>query len=338
MGRPVKKSRYEDEVEALIIAYKSPDATPRQKREIEADMFERFSIVAKKIAHGVKDNALGFEERVDAQIMAIPTAIQKYDPAHEGNAKFLGFAAMAMKNELLSAVRDAKRITSNSLRILYAKEHIYRAEILEKNPDLEEGDIRSLIAKKLFRDPSSQIKTIEGAKAGLETYYAQRTVSFTSLNKPVNSHDDGKREWQDLIEDEHAPSALDIYAEKVDGRLLRIALRNAAEHLDTREKEALIGRLPFADGENSDVSLKTLAELSVDFGTSGERVRQIYERARQKLVFKLREEFRTMGVTSLFGENIASLSASAKNKPKRPYAKTAVAASENAPLMDLDIS
>lgn len=101
-----------------------------------------------------------------------------------------------------------------------------------------------------------------------------RLSGDVSLNVPVND-DDNMAEREDFLVDS-SPSQEVVLAENQEYALRHTKLYNALSELKDREREILIARR--LQDEPS-----TLEELSEKYGISRERVRQIEQRAYEKL-------------------------------------------------------
>jgi RNA polymerase sigma-32 factor len=97
----------------------------------------------------------------------------------------------------------------------------------------------------------------------------------------VNADGEGSMEWQDWLEDEDADQAAD-YEMQNELSMRRDMLNSAMSGLNDRERDILTQRRLVDE-------VKTLEELSENYGVSRERVRQIEVRAFEKLQDKMRE-------------------------------------------------
>ena len=102
-----------------------------------------------------------------------------------------------------------------------------------------------------------------------------------SLNAMVSADGEGSMEWQDWLEDEDADQAAD-YEMQNELSMRRDMLNSAMSGLNDRERDILTQRRLVDE-------VKTLEELSENYGVSRERVRQIEVRAFEKLQDKMRE-------------------------------------------------
>ena len=111
-----------------------------------------------------------------------------------------------------------------------------------------------------------------------------------SLNAMISADGESSMEWQDWLEDEDADQAAD-YEFQDELSMRRDMLNSAMSGLNDREKDILTQRRLVDE-------VKTLEELSENYGVSRERVRQIEVRAFEKLQEKMREMALEKGMIS----------------------------------------
>ena len=111
-----------------------------------------------------------------------------------------------------------------------------------------------------------------------------------SLNAMISADGESSMEWQDWLEDEDADQAAD-YEFQDQLSMRRDMLNSAMSGLNDREKDILTQRRLVDE-------VKTLEELSENYGVSRERVRQIEVRAFEKLQEKMREMALEKGMIS----------------------------------------
>ena len=111
-----------------------------------------------------------------------------------------------------------------------------------------------------------------------------------SLNAVISADGESSMEWQDWLEDEDADQAAD-YEFQDELSMRRDMLNSAMSGLNDREKDILTQRRLVDE-------VKTLEELSENYGVSRERVRQIEVRAFEKLQDKMREMALEKGMIS----------------------------------------
>jgi RNA polymerase sigma-32 factor len=104
-----------------------------------------------------------------------------------------------------------------------------------------------------------------------------------SLNAPVGSDGDSTHEWQDFIADSRPnPETLSIARDSAKQR--RAQLNRALDILNDRERQIFVARYL-----SEDEDMPTLENLSINFGVSRERVRQLEARAFAKVATELRK-------------------------------------------------
>lgn len=116
-----------------------------------------------------------------------------------------------------------------------------------------------------------------------------------SLNNPIG--ETGESEWQDMLAD-NAPNPEDVVIGMRDGATRSLWLKDALDELSPRERTIIRERRM-----NDDVV--TLEDLGRQLGISKERVRQLEQRAMDKLKTTLMVRVKDAGLTpvSLFSEN-----------------------------------
>ena len=106
-----------------------------------------------------------------------------------------------------------------------------------------------------------------------------------SLNAPLRADADGEGEWQDWLVDHDQISQEAVYANKQEQSQRQILLQSALAALPERERHILVERRLVEEPA-------TLEDLSIRYGISRERVRQIEVKAFEKLQKQIRRESR----------------------------------------------
>jgi RNA polymerase sigma-32 factor len=139
---------------------------------------------------------------------------------------------------------------------------------------LDEGDLHPENVKKIATDLGVSENEVISMNRRL-------SGGDASLNAVVSSDGDGSMEWQDWLEDESADHAADF--ENKDEVEFRLDLMTKAmSFLNEREQDILHKR-------RLQDTPSTLEELSLEYGVSRERIRQIEVRAFEKLQIQMRE-------------------------------------------------
>jgi RNA polymerase sigma-32 factor len=139
---------------------------------------------------------------------------------------------------------------------------------------LDEGDLHPENVKKIATDLGVSENEVISMNRRL-------SGGDASLNAVVSSDGDGSMEWQDWLEDESADHATDF--ENKDEVEFRLDLMTKAmSFLNEREQDILHKR-------RLQDTPSTLEELSLEYGVSRERIRQIEVRAFEKLQIQMRD-------------------------------------------------
>lgn len=328
----------EREVEALITEYKAEDLPARRKRDVENDLYERFYKVALKTAHKYKNNPISIEDMALAGMGEYKKALGKYDPAHEGAMKFVGYAASGIKNGIIGAVREHYGIKNNWQKHLFSNEGKYRRDAVAKYPDLPEEDIDRIVAKRFYEVAQEKgdkaqfnVHSVEQALEKLQDYKsmiaAARQIEFAA-SQGFEQDDEGVSAVERLVDETAMPT--DVFTnQREEAGLIRSILANAFAKLDEREKRVFAERLPMYDDEGSVHT--TLESLSEEFGVSRERVRQIFVRAHEKVQKSIIVQAREAGLTQIAGMNFGQMDIPAIDGKKSLYSKQVHAKPASAP-------
>ena len=252
---------------ALALAWRDTRDEAALHRLIRAYARLAVSMASKFRRYGVP-----LEDLVQQGNLGLMRASEKYDP--DNGARFSTYARWWIKASMQdyvmrnwSLVRTGTNAAQKKLffNIGHAQARAER-EMQNQPPDSAEADnhsIRAEIARHLMV-PEAQVETMMGRMAGPDL----------SLNAPQGD-DEGAREWIELLEDD-APVTEDAVLERLDARTRHSALAEAISALPDREQRIVQHR------HLADEPL-TLTQLGADMGISKERVRQLEERALQRL-------------------------------------------------------
>lgn len=210
-----------------------------------------------KIAHDFRGMGLPLQDLVSEGNIGLMRAAEKFDP--DKGAKFSSYAAWWIKQAMRRALSEKSRtirvpIASGAKisKIRYAR--IKLTESLGRDPTDEEiaeqVDCSERVVNRLKRSDT-------------------RTVS---LHDPIMRGEEG--ELASLIPDESAESPFSILDDQEGVTRLRILMQD----LDPRERTILLLRFGLDGG-----APQTLEQISQQIGRTRERVRQIQQRALDKL-------------------------------------------------------
>jgi len=211
-----------------------------------------------KIARDYANYGLPLADLVSEGNIGLMKAVEKYDPAKGG--KLSTYAAWWIK-------QSVKRALSNQSKTVRLPIHM-----VDKIARLQR--ISNSLVEELGRKPTddelAKILGIPRKKLAMIQQAAQRV---TSLDAPLG--DDGSGSYAETISDSSAVDPLEALASKeMHGELLH-GLRRL---LDKRESKIIDARFGL-DGKKP----MTLEEIGRDFGLTRERIRQLQNKALEKM-------------------------------------------------------
>ncbi|MGE3644634.1 MAG: RNA polymerase sigma factor RpoH [Beijerinckiaceae bacterium] len=218
-----------------------------------------------KIAMGYRGYGLPIGEVISEGNVGLMQAVKRFEP--EKGFRLATYAMWwiraSIQEYILRSWSLVKMGTTANQKKLFFNLRKAKSQISA----LEDGDLRpdqvEFIAKRLGVNEQEVIEM------------NRRLGGDSSLNATVRGDGEGTGEWQDWLVDE-SPSQESILAEQEEADNRHIALRQALDVLNTRERRIFEARRLADDPV-------TLEELSGEFGISRERVRQIEVRAFEKV-------------------------------------------------------
>tara|TARA_Y100001954_G_scaffold77473_1_gene85004 strand:- start:935 stop:1828 length:894 start_codon:yes stop_codon:yes gene_type:complete len=228
--------------------------------------------LAAKIAMGYRGYGLPQAEVISEANVGLMQAVKRFDP--EKGFRLATYAMWwiraSIQEYILRSWSLVKMGTTSAQKKLFFNLRKAKSRI----GALDEGDMHPDNVTKIAGDLGVSEDEVISMNRRL-------SGGDASLNAMVNADGEGSMEWQDWLEDEDADQAAD-YEVQNELSMRRDMLNSAMSGLNDRERDILTQRRLVDE-------VKTLEELSENYGVSRERVRQIEVRAFEKLQDKMRE-------------------------------------------------
>ena len=228
--------------------------------------------LAAKIAMGYRGYGLPQAEVISEANVGLMQAVKRFDP--EKGFRLATYAMWwiraSIQEYILRSWSLVKMGTTSAQKKLFFNLRKAKSRI----GALDEGDMHPDNVTKIAGDLGVSEDEVISMNRRL-------SGGDASLNAMVNADGESSMEWQDWLEDEDADQAAD-YEMQNELSMRRDMLNSAMSGLNDRERDILTQRRLVDE-------VKTLEELSENYGVSRERVRQIEVRAFEKLQDKMRE-------------------------------------------------
>lgn len=221
-----------------------------------------------KVATGFRGYGLPLEELVQEGNIGLMQAIRRFEPARglRLSTYAMFWIRAQMQEYVLNNWSMVKIGTSGIQKKLFFNLRRLKAELLSENITYLSPEAVTKIATELSVSEKDVVLMDQRLRHGDE-----------SLNAPVGSDGDTTHEWQDYIPD-HRPNPETLSIAKDSARNRKEKLASAMAVLNERERQIFVARHLCEDEETP-----TLESLSVSYGVSRERVRQLEARAFQKV-------------------------------------------------------
>ena len=226
------------------------------ERLVTANLRFVISYVKKYQGHG-----LDLAELVAIGNEGLLKAVRKFDP--DQGVKFISYAVWWVRQAVLKALAEQTR----SIRV----------PLNQNSALLRMAKAEQILATKLNREPTdAELGQMINEDADTVRAQRQMTTSETSLDAPVDKSD---RDASTLGERFSISDGGDI-EEATDERLMRVFVKEAIQkHLTIRERQILTMYYGL-DDKTEPMTLERIGDL---LGVTRERIRQIRERAFEKL-------------------------------------------------------
>ena len=237
--------------------------------------------LAAKIAMGYRGYGLPQAEVISEANVGLMQAVKRFDP--EKGFRLATYAMWwiraSIQEYILRSWSLVKMGTTSAQKKLFFNLRKAKSRI----GALDEGDMHPDNVSKIAGD-------LGVSEAEVVSMNRRLSGGDASLNAMINADGEGSMEWQDWLEDEDADQAAD-YELQEELYMRRELLNSAMSALNDREKDILTQRRLVDE-------VKTLEELSENYGVSRERIRQIEVRAFEKLQGRMREMALEKGMIS----------------------------------------
>ena len=217
-----------------------------------------------KIAMGYRGYGLPVTELISEGNIGLMQAVKKYDP--DKGFRLATYAMWWIRAAIQEYVLKSWSLVKIGTTAAQKKLVFNLKKLKGKLSDYNEGSLKPHQVTEI----ASQLNVSEKEVSEME---GRMSGNDYSLNAVVSA--DGQEEWQEWLVDEDADHEVKI-AEKEEVTKRKELLSKAIDVLNEREKYIIQGRKLSEDP-------KTLEELSKEYNISRERIRQIEERAFQKL-------------------------------------------------------
>jgi len=232
-------------------------------------LISAYARLAVSFAGRFKRYDVAYEDLIQQGNLGLMRAAEKFDPTN--GARFSTYAQWWIRASMQDYVmRNWSMVrtgtNANQKKLFF---HLRRALAKHRDDASRTEDLSALVARDL-QVPQDQVEAMMGRMSGPDL----------SLDAPQSSDEDG-RSWVETIEDDDVHTEADV-AERLDGQRRRAALYSAVDQLPERERHIVSAR------HLSDEPT-TLSDLGAVMGISKERVRQLEERALQRLTKIVRD-------------------------------------------------
>ena len=253
---------YEDEHALVTRWQKKADAKALDK------LMQSYMRLVIKVAAGYKGYGLPLEELVQEGNIGLLTAINKFETSKgfRLSTYAMWWIKASVQEYILNNWSMIKIGTSGTQKKLFFNLRRLKNEVLGDTKLHLTTDAIASIAKTLGVSTNDVITMDQRLRHGDE-----------SLNVTLGDDDDGSNQWQDFLVDKR-PTQEDTYSRLQIARQNKHRLEEALGILSDRERSIFVARRL-----KDDADTRTLEDLSHDYGISRERVRQLEERAFEKV-------------------------------------------------------
>ncbi len=217
-----------------------------------------------KIAAGYRGYGLPLSDLVAEGNLGLMTAVKKFEP--DRGFRLSTYAMWWIKASIQDYILRSWSLVKLGTTAAQKKLFFSLGRLKRKLGEFGNGDLLPDNVTRIAND-------LEVGESDVIAMNRRMSAPVASLNAPIAS--DGEAEWQDLLADER-PSVEETLVERSEAGRRSALLREAMGILNERERDILTSR------RLAEQPL-TLEDLSVRYGVSRERIRQIEERAFEKI-------------------------------------------------------
>ena len=237
--------------------------------------------LAAKIAMGYRGYGLPQAEVISEANVGLMQAVKRFDP--EKGFRLATYAMWWIRASIQEYILRSWSLVKMGTTSAQKKLFFNLRKAKSKIGALDEGDMHPDNVAKIAGD-------LGVSETEVVSMNRRLSGGDASLNAMISADGEGSMEWQDWLEDEDADQAAD-YEFQDELSMRRELLNSALSGLNDREKDILTQRRLVDE-------VKTLEELSENYGVSRERIRQIEVRAFEKLQGRMREMALEKGMIS----------------------------------------
>ena len=216
-----------------------------------------------KIAMGYKGYGLPVSEMISEGNIGLMQAVKKFEP--DKGFRLATYAMWWIKASIQEYILRSWSLVKIGTTTAQKKLFFNLKKLKNQIAPKSEGDLRNEDVKKIAN-------TLDVSEDEVVSMNRRLSGKEHSLNSPIGEDGD---EWQDWVVDEQMDQELK-FAQQEEMEHRKDLLQNSIKILNSREKEILYSRR-LTD------NAKTLEELSKKFKISRERIRQIENKAFEKL-------------------------------------------------------
>lgn len=217
-----------------------------------------------KIAAGYRGYGLSFSDLIAEGNVGLMQAVKKFEP--DRGFRLSTYAMWWIKASIQEFILRSWSLVKIGTTGAQKKLFFSLGRLKRRLGELGNGDMKAENVTRI----ATELEVPEDDVVDMNRRLSQPVAS---LNAPLAA--DGDAEWQDLLADER-PTVEDVLVERSETSRRAALLHKAMDVLNERERTILTAR------RLSETPL-TLEDLSVRFGVSRERIRQIEERAFEKV-------------------------------------------------------